>query len=101
MMERELPYEECIADLKRRKAAIDKQKEYQEKSSVDIDPEKTKVKVSGKQAKLMQDAAANLAAAPVAKASYGMVSSAFRADKRSVEEAVNDAKRRRLSSDGQ
>jgi hypothetical protein len=103
MMERELPYEECIADLKRRKEAIEKQEAYSQKASVDVDPEKTKVKVSGKQAKLIQDAAANLAAAPVAKASYGMVSSSFRADKRSVDEALNDAaaKKRRLSSEGQ
>lgn len=99
MMNRELGYEECLADLKARRDAIVRQKEWQQQSAADPNQ---KVKISGKQAELIKNAAQLEAAAPVVKESYGMVSTnKFRADKRTVEEAQNEArKRRRESTDG-
>ena len=100
MMNRALNYEECLADLKARRDAIVRQKEWQKQSAADPNQ---KVKISGKQAELIKNAALLEAAAPVVKESYGMVSTnKFRADKRTVEEAQNDAaakKRRRESVD--
>ena len=99
MMNRELGYEECLADLKARRDAIVRQKEWQQQSAADPNQ---KVKISGKQAELIKNAAQLEAAAPVVKESYGMVlTNKFRADKRTVEEAQNEArKRRRESTDG-
>merc|ERR1719272_2855314 len=62
MMNRDLNYDECLADLKSRRDAILRQKEWQKQSAADPNQ---KVKISGKQAELIKNAAQSEAAAPV------------------------------------